>query len=183
MENEQLTLLEALAYFKEKMDTVIEDGDAPAFKEAEFVGNKLKLYRTEDKSDDSPKEIDFPEEKFLDQAKTTFVDPFKWSIETYPGSEDPSLDGKPVLVLGVKGDTSTTYSFVNLEKLMPKAVEISEEEGNLLEDKGDGLFVGIPISEESDNLLESKEDGLFVGLDLAAAKVTTKDAIDALFSE
>lgn len=182
MADNELTLLEALAYFKEKMDVVIADGDKPAFKAVEFVDNKLKFYRTEAKSD-PPVELSLPEEKFLDQAKTTFVDPFEWSIEKYPASEDPSLDGKPVLVLGVKGDTATTYSFVNLEKLMPKAAEISKETGNLLEEKGDGLFVDVPISEESDNLLEKKEDGFYVGLDLTTAKVTTKDAIDGLFDD
>lgn len=181
MANEQLTLLEALAYFKEKMDEVIEAGDAPAFKAIEFENNTLKLYRTEEKTDE-PVSISLPEERFLDQAKTTFVDPFTWSLETYPGSEDPSLDGKPVLVLGVKGDTTTTYSFVNLEKLMPKAAEISKESGNLLEEKDDGLFVDVPISEEADNRLEKKEDGFYVKIDLTEEKVTTKDAIDGLFT-
>lgn len=181
MANEnELTLLEALGYFKEKMDEVIENGDKPAFKDADFANNQLLLYRTENKSDE-PKKIDFPEERFLDQAKTEFVDPFTWSAEKYPNSEDPSLDGKPVLVLGVKGDTATTYSFVNLEKLMPKAVKISEEDGNLLEEKGDGLFAKVPISEEDGNLLKKKTDGFYVG-DLDKAKITTKSVIDDLFT-
>lgn len=133
----EMTFLEALAYFKVLMDAVIESGDKPAVKAFDFTDNKIKLYRTEDKSD-TPDEISLPEERFLDQAKTTLVESFAWSDADYPGSDDPNLDGKPVMVLAVKGDTTVTYSFVNLEKLM--------------------------------------------STDLSNAKITTKEAIDALFN-
>lgn len=61
--------------------------------------------------------INLPEEQFLDQAKTTFVNSFAWSETTYPNSTDPSLDGQPVLVLAVKGDSTVSYSFVSLKTL------------------------------------------------------------------
>ena len=48
--------------------------------------------------------FDFPEKLFLDQAGTTVVENFAWSAATYPGSTNPNLDGKTVLVLAVKGD-------------------------------------------------------------------------------
>lgn len=139
MAETKMTLLEALAYFKQRMDEVIENGDAPSYKSFDYADNTLKLYKTEDKSDTAA-EISFPEEKFLDQTKTKLENSFAWSDAEYPGSTDPSLEGKPVMVLAVKGDTDTTYSFVNLESLM-SPVAISAEAGNAIETKADGLYV------------------------------------------
>lgn len=59
-----------------------------------------------------------PADQFLDLAKTTFVNPFTWSNVLYPGSIDPNLDGKPVLVLALTDGTNTTYSFLNMEDLV-----------------------------------------------------------------
>lgn len=62
-----------------------------------------------------------PKEHFLDTAKTTFVYNFAFSAQTYPGATDPQLNGKPVLVLALKGidhtnsnAETTTYVFVDL---------------------------------------------------------------------
>ncbi len=132
-----MTFMEALAYFKGLMDKVIADGDKVAVKAVDYADNKLKLYLSADKSDATPIEVDLPEEMFLDQAKTTLVGSFAWSETEYPGSTNPNLDGKPVMVLAVKGDTSVSYSFLNFESLTT---------------------------------------------DISSAKVTTKEAIDALFA-
>lgn len=59
-----------------------------------------------------------PADQFLDLAKTTFVNPFTWSNVLYPGSINPNLDGKPVLVLALTDGTNTTYSFLNMEDLV-----------------------------------------------------------------
>lgn len=60
-----------------------------------------------------------PEEQFLDLTKTEFVENFTWSNTTYPGSTNPNLEGKPVLVLALKSeDGDISYSFVNLEDLI-----------------------------------------------------------------
>lgn len=60
-----------------------------------------------------------PEEQFLDLAKTEFVENFTWSNTTYPGSTNPNLNGKPVLVLALKDeDGNVAYSFINLEDLI-----------------------------------------------------------------
>ena len=69
-----------------------------------------------------------PKELFLDQAKTVFVPSFTFKDETYPGATNPSLDGKPVMVLAVKGvdnaspaDTTKqtiTYSFLDMSTLV-----------------------------------------------------------------
>lgn len=153
----EMTLMEAFAYFKSKMDEVVQNGDEPAYKGCDYADNTLRLYKTEDKSD-TPVTINLPEEQFLDQAKTKFVGSFAWTAAEYPGSTDPSLEGKPVMVLAVKGDTGTSYSFVSLEMLVA-SVDVSAESGNALEKKSDGLYVN-----------------------LTTAKVTTKEAIDALFT-
>ena len=60
-----------------------------------------------------------PEEQFLDLTKTEFVENFTWSNTTYPGSTNPNLNGKPVLVLALKDeDENVAYSFINLEDLI-----------------------------------------------------------------
>lgn len=60
-----------------------------------------------------------PEEQFLDLTKTEFVENFTWSNTTYPGSTNPNLNGKPVLVLALKDeDGNVAYSFINLEDLI-----------------------------------------------------------------
>lgn len=45
---------------------------------------------------------------------------FKFDAATYPGATDPKLDGKPVMVLAVKGENpdSCTYSFLSMAALV-----------------------------------------------------------------
>lgn len=61
-----------------------------------------------------------PKEQFLDLTKTTFVQSFAWSSTSYPGSTNPSLEGKPVLVLALKNNSYNTvaYSFLNMYELV-----------------------------------------------------------------
>ena len=61
-----------------------------------------------------------PKDQFLDLTKTTFVQSFTWSSATYPGSTNPSLEGKPVLVLALKNssDNTVAYSFLNMYELV-----------------------------------------------------------------
>ena len=153
----KLITLDILSYFKGKMDTVIAEGDAKAFKAVDYANNTLKFYKNEDKSDVSPVEISLPEEMFLDQAKTVFVDSFAWSDAAYPGSVDPSLDGKPVMVLAVKGDTATTYSFVNLEKLVD--VYTGEDTATVSTTVADGkIKANAKISAAANNVIEAQAD-------------------------
>ena len=51
----------------------------------------------------------------IDVSNTSYVSSFLWSEETYPGSTNPSLDGKPVLVLAVKNKEEVQYNFVVFE--------------------------------------------------------------------
>ena len=62
-----------------------------------------------------------PTEHFLDSAKTTFVQSFSFNSTTYQGATNPNLNGKPVLVLALKGidhannnAESTSYIFIDL---------------------------------------------------------------------
>lgn len=59
-----------------------------------------------------------PADQFLDLNKTVFANPFTWSSTTYPGSINPNLDGKPVLVLALTDGENVSYSFLNMEDLI-----------------------------------------------------------------
>lgn len=106
-----------------------------SYKNYGYENNTIKLYRTVDKSD-TPDEINLPEEQFLDQAKTLIVNPFTWSATDYPGSTDPNLNGKPVMVLAVKGDAGDTYSFLDLHSFIGVYDdELSESSENAVQNK------------------------------------------------
>ena len=137
-----------------------------AIKSIEMTGNSLKFYTSTDKSGTPAFTCDIAEANFLDTAKTTFVTNFAFSSATYPGATDPNLNGKPVLVLALKENstaTSVTYSFVNLETL----VKIYTAKDSSLEIDGDKISVKISAAEG--NSLELKNDGLYSG---GATKVT-----------
>lgn len=86
-----------------------------------------------------------PEEQFLDLTKTEFVENFTWSNTTYPGSTNPNLDGKPVLVLALKDeDGNVAYSFINLEDLIDVYTGTSpiNVSGNIINHEGSGIASG-----------------------------------------
>lgn len=127
-----VTTWENLTYVGGGSETATDDN---AYKNYAYENNALKLYRTTDKSD-TPDEINFPEERFLDQAKSAIVNPFSWSDEDYPGSTDPDLNGKPVLVFAVKGDTDTSYSFLDLHSFINTYdTALSETSENAVQNK------------------------------------------------
>jgi len=174
------------------LETKLNVGIEASFKSLAVDGNTVSFYTTADKTGTAAATLDFPAEYFLDQAKTSLVPAFAWAEATYPGSTDPNLEGKPVLVLAVKGDdASVTYSFLSMEKLMnvytaktegkdasttvtidgytiDVKVNISAAEGNQLQMKDDGLFVPAPaavdISGKADKVTDAVE-GNFGGLD------------------
>ena len=85
---------------------------------------------------------------------------------TYPGSTNPSLDGKPVMVLAVKGENpdSVAYSFLNMAALVDtyKAKETGKDASTTIEISGYEVEVKVNISKEDGNVLELKGDGLYV---------------------
>lgn len=173
----KVVTLEQLNYVKQYVD----NEDEGAFKSVGVTGNSVSFYASKDKSGTALFTIDLPEELVLDLTKSTLVSNFTWSDATYPGSTNPNLDGKPVFVLAVKGDTSVTYSFVAMSDLVKtltgestatvttvvengkiKAnVTISAQAGNALSAVADGLFVP-GVSADEGNILEKRESGYYV---------------------
>ena len=133
---------------------------APTFKSLAVSGNRVNFYTSTDATGTVAAYVDFPEEIFLDQAGTTLVENFTWAAATYPGSTNPNLDGKTVLVLAVKGDAQTNpttkYSFVDVSKL----IDTYTAADNSITIAG--YTVAVKINPSADNLLELTETGLMV---------------------
>lgn len=176
-------------FVKKSAFTPVQQAATAAFKSGKVDGNTVSLYTSTDQTGTAAFSFDFPTEYFLDQTKSVFVQTFAWSETAYPGSTNPNLDGKPVMVLAVKGDNNTVqYSFVDLTYLLDTytggntstakvtvdgkeitvAVNVSKATGNALQVKEDGLFVPkaevVDISGKADKVADATE-GNFAGLD------------------
>ena len=177
--------IENLTRYDGKLKTYIDSEKTKALKALAVKDNKINFYVNPAPTGDTAPDftVDFPTEYLLDQTKTTFVQEFAWSDTTYAGSTDPSLEGKPVLVLAVKGEEDeVTYSFVNLETLVDiyeggetetatvtvdadtneitVKVKVSKAEGNILEVKDDGLYASVTkvdISGKADKLVDPED--------------------------
>lgn len=114
------------------------------------------------------KYFNLPEEIYLRSVGTTFAPNFSWSALAYPNSTNPNLDGKPVLVLHIKGDSLNNpyedWGFCNLENLIVLYVEanasiaisnnsisagVSATNGNMLSIANDGLLASLPTASSS----------------------------------
>lgn len=111
---------------KSELTTIQADLDK-AIQYVGVNGNLISFYTSTDGTGDAAFTVDFPQELFLDQAATKFVPSFAFTAEAYPGATNPALEGKPVMVLAVKGQKTTggkadadttTYSFLDMEKLV-----------------------------------------------------------------
>lgn len=106
------------------------------------------------------KYINLPEEIYLRSVGTTFVSNFTWNAQSYPNTTNPNLNGKPVLVLHVKGDSLNNpydnYFFINFGDIInSKADKVSnatagniatlDQNGNLV-DSGYSLTASPDIS-------------------------------------
>lgn len=172
--------------------------------------NQINFYTNPSPTADTAADfvVDFPVEYFLDQAQSVLVQEFAWSEEGYPGSTNPNLDGKPVLVLAVKGDNSTvTYSFLNLETLIKvyesgesnsvsvtvdkdtnvitADVKVSAAEGNILSIKEDGLYAEavLDISGKADKLVENVKEGQILVDDGTGSLAASGQTVAELKSE
>ena len=144
----------------QRVKTELDTLDGKSFSSASVANGKINFYASTDGTGTAIQSVDLPEEIFLDQTQTAFVQSFSFSTSTYPGATNPNLDGKPVLVLAVKGDKTTnptlTFSFINLETLIDTytagnginisnnqiAAKISSVSGNLLTADANGLYIG-----------------------------------------
>lgn len=158
------TIENLAAELKKKFDSA-EASIAAAFKSGKVDGNTVTFYTSADKSGSPAFTLDFPAEMFLDQTKTAFVPEFTFAEETYPGATDPELEGKPVMVLAVKGDgEDVTYSFLNMAALVDtyKAKSEGKDASTTVEISGYEVEVKVNISAAEGNILQKKPDGLYV---------------------
>ena len=133
-----------------------------SLKGVSVVGNSLKFFTSTDTSTTPAFSIDLPAEMFLDSVSTGLVPNFAFSAATYEGATDPNLNGKPVLVLGVKtrnndGVSETiSYSFLDMSTLVD--VYTASDTSIIITD----YKVKVNVSADSDNMLATTANGLYV---------------------
>lgn len=153
----------------------VDSEESLALKTTLFKNNTLTFYKKPNATVDDTADftINLPEEQFLDQTKTTFVNAFVWSEELYPNSTNPNLDAEPVLVLAVKGDTDVAYSFVSMNELVKiyKASTVVSTVTLTIDDTTNTISGEVNISADEGNLLEVGTDG---GLYAKATDITGK---------
>ena len=171
----KLAKLGAIKNLAERVQTrlvALETSDAP-IKAVSVTNNTLNFFTTTDTSTTAAFSFDLPAEQFLDAASTTLVPNFTFNAATYSGAVDPNLNGKPVLVLGVKtknnneSTTTTAYSFLDMSNLVDiytasdTSVTISDYKAK------------VNISTVADNAITLNNDGLHVDISGKVDKVTT----------
>lgn len=152
---------------------------AKGIKSVKYENNTLSFYTSEDMSGTAVATANLPEEMFLNQANTKFVEKFAWTEATYPGSTNPNLEGKPVMVLAVHGDDGDTYSFLNVEKLMNVYTAGTGDGSAAVVIDGYTIKVNVNISAEAGNALVKKADGLYVpAVDVTGKADKDTDAVE-----
>lgn len=156
-----------LTRYDSNLKTYIDSAKTKAIKSIAVKDNAINFYvnPTPDETTVADFTVDMPVEYFLDQTKTTLVQEFAWSEETYAGSTNPNLDGKPVLVLAVKGDDdSVVYSFLNMETLIDTYVGENTTSVTLTVSEDNKITADVNVSAEEGNILSVKEDGLYASV-------------------
>lgn len=160
-----------LARISQKLETL--DNSGTSIKAVTSDGNSLKFFNTTDTSLTPAYTIDLPAEMFLDAASTSFVPNFAFTASAYPGATNPNLEGKAVMVLGVKTKTndgqtqSVAYSFIDVSKLSDvytakdTTIEILDYQ------------VKVKLSALANNAITVQNDGLHVDISGKIDKVTT----------
>lgn len=158
-----------------ELKTWVNGDESLGIKTVLYANNILMFYKKPNATitDVADFTINLPVEQFLDQANTTFVNSFIWSEEIYPNSINPNLDGQPVLVLAVKGDTEISYSFVSMNELVKiyKASTVVSTVTLTINDATNTISGEVNISADEGNLLEVGTDG---GLYAKATDITSK---------
>lgn len=146
-----------------ELKTWVNGDESLGIKTALYVNNTLMFYKKPNATitDVADFIINLPEEQFLDQTKTTFVNEFVWSEELYPNSINPNLDTEPVFVLAVKGDTDVVYSFISMNKLVKiyKASTVASTVTLTINDATNTISGEVNISADEGNLLKVGTDG------------------------
>ena len=147
----------------DNIKTWVNSEESLAIKTALYDNNTLMFYKKPNATvyDTADFSINLPEEQFLDQTKTTFINNFVWSEELYPNSTNPNLNNQPVLVLAVKGDTNVVYSFVSMNELVKiyKASTTVSTVTLVIDDATNMISAEVNISADEGNLLKIGTDG------------------------
>lgn len=133
-----------------------------AIHSGELVDHVAKFYVSPDKSGTPAFTMVLPEEMFLDQAETRFVENFVWSAATYPGSTNPNLDGKPVFVLAVKSEDvgdNPSYSFLNMQTLVDTYSGASGDGSSTVTVSGYQISVNVNLSTQAGNIITKDSTG------------------------
>ena len=165
---------------KTELDSM-KEVSASAIKYVSVANNTVSFYTSADGSGTAAFSYNFPDELVLDQLGTSFENPFEFSAATYPGAENPNLDGKPVLVISVKdtnaaGQVTKTYSFLNMEDLVDEYVVALGDSAKVL--TINGKVITFHVSAETNNAITVKNDGLHVDISGKADKVQNATAGD-----
>lgn len=160
-----------LTRISQKLDAL--DASGQSIKAVTVDGNSLKFYNTTDTSVAATYTIDLPAEMFLDTASTRFVPNFAFSASTYPTAANPNLEGKPVMVLGVKTKTNdgltqtVSYSFLDMSNLSDvyTAGDTTITIAN--------YQVKVKVSAAINNAITVQSDGLHVDISGKIDKVTS----------
>ena len=149
--------------------TVFKGESDKAIKSIVMSGRVINFYTSDNGTGTAAATVDIPKDIFLDQTKTKFEQSFTFNASTYPGATNPSLDGKPVLVLAVKGSTdpangaandTVTYSFLNMAALVDTYTVKTGNSAKILTISG--REIEVRISATAGNILTVNNDGLFV---------------------
>ena len=163
----------------QSVSSVAED----AIKYVAVNGNTVSFWKDAAHSGAADFTVDFPTELFLDQTRTTFVQNFAFNAATYPGAVNPSLDGKPVMVLAVKGTTdvangtandTVSYSFLDVSALVDTYTIASGDSSKVLSIANNEITVH--ISATANNAITVQSDGLHVNISGKADKVANATA-------
>ena len=139
-----------------------------AIKSLTVTGRTISFFTSEDATGTAVATIDIPKDLFLDQAQTKFESNFAFTAAKYPGAVNPSLDGKQVLVLAVRGSTdpasgtaqdSVSYSFIDVSSLVDTYTTAAGVSSQVLTISG--YTVSFNISSTPGNILSADANGLF----------------------
>lgn len=184
---DKLVKLEQLTTYDTLIKQLISTESGKAVKAIGFSSDGLKMlcYKTVDKSD-TPVEVDIPAELlkdwFFDVTKSGVVENFTWSATTYPGTTDPALDGKPVVVFALSKGDDTSYSFASLEGLIDTYT--GEDSTSATTTVADGKIkseVKISTKEGNGLSVDTENGGLYVNA-ANELEYATDDDINALFA-
>lgn len=157
-----------------------------AIKSISVSGRTISFFTTENATGTALATVDIPKDLFLDQARTQFVQSFTFNAATYPGAVNPSLDGKPVFVLAVRGSTdpangtvndTVSYSFLDVSALVDTYTVKSGDSAKVLTIAG--YEVEFKISATAGNILTANSDGLYATNRLGSftqGNIVTSDA-------